>query len=133
MLAFAVLYLDKGSLKPSENLTKIKFDTPQLRYSKEKIEILSKNIFKINFKMTIFSSLLNLITLGIFWKIHIFYFIFWLVGQLSVFGEKIRKILRRRAEILIIRENIKEANAEMEESAEKKIPKGRERKGERAA
>ena len=46
---------------------------------------------------------------------------------------KIRKILVPTAEILITRENIKEANAEMEESAEKKIPKGRERKGERAA
>ena len=66
MLAFAVLYFDKESLKSSENLTKIKFDTPQLCYSKEKNEILSKNIFKINFKMTIFLSLLNWITLGIF-------------------------------------------------------------------
>ena len=66
MLAFGVLYLDKGSLKSTENLTKIKFDTPQLCYSKEKNEILSKNIFKINFKMSIFLSLLNLITLGIF-------------------------------------------------------------------
>ena len=74
MLVFAVLYLDKGSLKSSESLTKIKFDTPQLRYSKEKIEILSKNIFKINFKTTIFLSLLNLITLGIFLKVHIFLF-----------------------------------------------------------
>ena len=42
---------------------------------------------------------------------------------------KIRKILVPATEILIIRENIKEANAEMKESAEKKIPKGRERKG----
>ena len=46
---------------------------------------------------------------------------------------KIRKILRRATEILIICENIKEANAEMEESAEKKIPKGRKRKGKRGA
>ena len=66
MLVFAVLYLDKGLLKSPKNLTKIKFDTPQLRYSKEKNEILSKNIFKINFKMIIFSSSLNLITVGIF-------------------------------------------------------------------
>ena len=66
MLAFAVLYLDKGSLKSSKNLTKTKFDTTQLRYSKEKNEILSKNIFKINFKMTIFLSLLNWTALGIF-------------------------------------------------------------------
>jgi len=46
---------------------------------------------------------------------------------------KIRKILRRRAEILIIRENIKEANAEMKESAEKKTPKAGKERGERAA
>ena len=44
---------------------------------------------------------------------------------------KIRKILRRRAEILIIRENIKEANAEMKESAEKKIPKAGKEGGAR--
>ena len=46
---------------------------------------------------------------------------------------KIRKILRRATEILIIRENIKEASVEMKESAEKKIPRGRKRRGERGA
>ena len=66
MLVFAVLYLDKGSLKSSENLTKIKFDTPQLCYLKEKKRNFTKNIFTINFKMTTFLPLLNLITLGIF-------------------------------------------------------------------
>ena len=48
---------------------------------------------------------------------------------MSVFGEKIRKILGRVAEILIIRENIKEANAEWKRVQRKRSPKAEKERG----
>ena len=129
MLAFAVLYLDRGSLKSSEALTKIKFHTPQLCYSKEKIEILSKNIFKINFKMTIFSSLLNLITLGIFWKAHMFLFHILISWSIVRLRWKNQKNPRTHGWDPDNPRKYKRSQCWMKESAEKKIPKGRERKG----
>jgi len=47
--------------------------------------------------------------------------------------EKIRKILRRATEILVIRENIKEANAEWKRVQRKRSPKAGKERGERAA
>ena len=90
----------------------------------------SSNIFKINFKMTVFLSLLNWITLGIFWKAHIFLFHILISWSIVYLQWKNQKNPAAPSWDPDNPRKYKRSQCWMKESAEKKIPKGRERKGE---